>query len=87
MTYYGDGAFPALSDEQRARPQARGSAQEVESGALLLGAWRGPADARPVRPADDEIAGRGHLARPVDLVASYAAEVVTAFDLATRASH
>ena len=35
MTYYGDEAFPALSDEQWARLQAYGSAQEVESGALL----------------------------------------------------
>lgn len=38
MTYYGDEAFPALSDEQRARLQAHGPAQEVESGALLSGA-------------------------------------------------
>ena len=38
MTYHGDEAFPALSDEQRARLQACGSAQEVESGALLSGA-------------------------------------------------
>lgn len=37
MTYYGDEAFPALSDEQWARLQAYGSAQEVESGALLSG--------------------------------------------------
>jgi hypothetical protein len=35
MTYYGNEAFPALSDEQWARLQAYGSAQEVESGALL----------------------------------------------------
>ena len=35
MTYYGDEAFPALSDEQWARLQAYESAQEVESGALL----------------------------------------------------
>src|SRR5713101_5496551 len=38
MTYHGDEAFPGLSDEQRARLQACGSAQEVESGALLSGA-------------------------------------------------
>jgi CRP-like cAMP-binding protein len=38
MTYHGDEAFGALSDEQWARPQACGSAQEVESGALLSGA-------------------------------------------------
>jgi hypothetical protein len=38
MTYHGDEAFPALSDEQWARLQAYGSAQEVESGALLWGA-------------------------------------------------
>lgn len=38
MTYYGDEAFPALSDEQWVRKQAYGSAQEVESGALLFGA-------------------------------------------------
>jgi thioredoxin reductase (NADPH) len=37
MTYHGDEAFPALSDEQWARLQAYGSAQEVESGALLFG--------------------------------------------------
>jgi hypothetical protein len=30
MTYYGDEAFPALSDEQWARLQAHGSAQEVQ---------------------------------------------------------
>ncbi|MGA8455728.1 MAG: hypothetical protein WB800_10015 [Streptosporangiaceae bacterium] len=41
MTYYGDEAFPALSDEQWARLQAHGSAHEVESGALLWGAGRG----------------------------------------------
>jgi hypothetical protein len=41
MTYYGDEAFPALSDEQWARLQACGSAQEVESGALLWGAGQG----------------------------------------------
>jgi hypothetical protein len=35
MTYYGDQAFPALTDEQSARLQAYGSAQEVESRALL----------------------------------------------------
>jgi hypothetical protein len=35
MAYYGDEAFPALSDEQWARPQSYGPAQEVESGALL----------------------------------------------------
>jgi hypothetical protein len=29
MTYYGDEAFPALSDEQWARLQAYGSAREV----------------------------------------------------------
>ena len=38
MTCYGDEAFPALSDEQWARLQAYGSAQEVESGAVLFGA-------------------------------------------------
>src|SRR5260370_12230656 len=38
MTYHGDEAFQALSDEQRARVQAYGSEQEVESGALLFGA-------------------------------------------------
>jgi hypothetical protein len=38
MTYYSDEAFPALSDEQWVRLQAYGSAQEVESGALLWGA-------------------------------------------------
>ena len=38
MTYHGDEAYPALSEEQRARLQACGSAQEAESGALLSGA-------------------------------------------------
>jgi hypothetical protein len=38
MTYYSDEAFPAPSDEQWARLQSYGSAQEVESGALLWGA-------------------------------------------------
>src|SRR5260370_32654788 len=38
MTYPGDEAFRAVSDEERARLQACGSAQEVESGALLFGA-------------------------------------------------
>ena len=42
MTYYGDEAFPALSGEQWARLQACGSAQEVESGALLWGAGEAP---------------------------------------------
>jgi len=37
MTYYGDEAFPALSDEQWARLQAYRFAQEVESGALPSG--------------------------------------------------
>jgi CRP-like cAMP-binding protein len=34
MTYYSDEAFPAPSDEQWARLQSYGCAQEVESGAL-----------------------------------------------------
>ena len=34
MTYYSDEAFPAPSDQQWARLQSYGSAQEVESGAL-----------------------------------------------------
>ncbi len=38
MTYYSDEAFPAPSDEQWARLQSYGSAQEVESGALPWGA-------------------------------------------------
>ena len=37
MTYYGDEAFPSPSDEQWARLQSYGSAQEVESGALPWG--------------------------------------------------
>jgi hypothetical protein len=45
MTYYGDEAFPSPSDEQWARLQSYGSAQEVESGALPWGAaddrWAG----------------------------------------------
>lgn len=46
MTYYGDEAFPALSDEQWARLQAYGSAQEAESGALLWGAGEATYDLR-----------------------------------------
>ena len=52
MTYYGDEAFLALSDEQWARMQAYGSAQEVESGALLFGADEATHD----RPSTNELA-------------------------------
>jgi thioredoxin reductase (NADPH) len=56
MTYYGDEAFPALSDEQWARLQAYGSAQEVESGALLWGAGEATYDLILVDSGEAEVA-------------------------------
>ena len=56
MTYYGDEAFPALSDEQWARLQAYGSAQEVESGALLWGAGEATHDLILVDSGEAEVA-------------------------------
>ena len=41
MTYYGDEAFPSPSDEQWARLQSYGSAQEVESGRAAVECQRG----------------------------------------------
>src|SRR5216683_7254222 len=55
MTYYGDEAFPALSDEQWARLQACGSAQEVESGALLSGAGEAAYDLILVDSGEAEV--------------------------------
>src|SRR5260370_33126825 len=69
MTYHGDEAFPALSDEQRARLQACGSAQEVESGALLFGAGEA---------AYDLILGDSGEAEVVRAATARAAEAVVA---------
>jgi thioredoxin reductase (NADPH) len=69
MTYYGDEAFPALSDEQWARPQAYGSAQEVESGALLWGAGEATYDLILVDSVEAEV---------VQAVTARAAEAVVA---------
>src|SRR5260370_40421244 len=55
MTYHGDEAFGALSDEQRARLQACGSAQEVESGALLSGAGEAAYDLILVDSGEAEV--------------------------------
>ena len=55
MTYYSDEAFPALSDEQWARLQAYGSAQEVESGALLWGAGEAAYDLILVDSGEAEV--------------------------------
>lgn len=67
MTYYGDEAFPALSDEQGARLQAYGSAQEVESGALLWGAGEATYDLILVDSGEAEVA-RAATARATEAV-------------------
>ena len=67
MTYYGDEAFPALSDEQWARLQAYGSAQEVESGALLWGAGEATYDLILVDSGEAEVA-RAATARAAEAV-------------------
>ena len=67
MTYFGDKAFPALSDEQWARLQAYGSAQEVESGALLWGAGEATYDLILVDSGEAEVA-RAATARAAEAV-------------------
>ena len=67
MTYYGDEMFPALSDEQWARLQAYGSAQEVESGALLWGAGEATYDLILVDSGEAEVA-RAATARAAEAV-------------------
>src|SRR6266849_5492045 len=67
MTYHGDEAFPALSDEQRARLQACGSAQEVESGALLSGAGEAAYDLILVDSGEAEVV-RAATARAAEAV-------------------
>ena len=62
MTYYGDEAFPALSDEQWARLQAYGSAQEVESGALLFGVGEATHDLILVDSGEAEVVVAGFAA-------------------------
>ena len=67
MTYYGDEAFPALSDEQWARLQAYGSAQEVESGALLFGVGEATHDLILVDSGEAEVV-RAATARAAEAV-------------------
>jgi thioredoxin reductase (NADPH) len=67
MTCYGDEAFPALSDEQWARLQAYGSAQEVESGALLFGAGEATHDLILVDSGEVEVV-RAATARAAEAV-------------------
>ena len=67
MTYYGDEAFPALSDEQWARLQAYGSAQQVESGALLWGAGEATYDLILVDSGEAEVV-RAATARAAEAV-------------------
>jgi thioredoxin reductase (NADPH) len=67
MTFYGDEAFPALSDEQWALLQAHGSAQEVESGALLSGAGEATYDLIKVDSGEAEVA-RAATARAAEAV-------------------
>lgn len=75
MTYYGDEAFPAPSDEQWARLQSYGSAQEVESGALLWGAGEATYDLILVDSGEAEV---------IQAATARAAEaVVTRFDTAS----
>ena len=72
MTYYSDEAFPAPSDEQWARLQSYGSAQEVESGALPWGAGEATYDLDLVDSGEAEV---------IQAATARAAEaVVTRFD-------
>ena len=67
MTCYGDEAFPALSDEQWARLQAYGSAQEAESGALLFGVGEAAHDPILVDSGEVEVV-RAATARAAEAV-------------------
>src|SRR5580704_9684261 len=67
MTYYSDEAFPGLSDEQWARLQAYGSAQEVESGALLFGVGEATHDLILVDSGEAEVV-RAATARAAEAV-------------------
>ena len=67
MTYYSDEAFPALSDEQWAPLQSYGSAQEVESGALLSGVGEATYDLILVDSGEAEIV-RAATARAAEAV-------------------
>src|SRR5712692_9782702 len=67
MTYHGDEAFPALGDEQWARLQAYGSAQEVESGALLFGVGEATYDLILVDSGEAEVV-RAATARVAEAV-------------------
>jgi thioredoxin reductase (NADPH) len=73
MTYYSDEAFPALSDEQWARLQAYGSAQELESGALLSGVGEATYDLILVDSGEAEV---------IRAATSQAAEAVARFGTA-----
>jgi hypothetical protein len=76
MTYDGDEAFPALSDEQWARLQAYGSAQEAESGVLLFGAGQATHDLILVDSGEVEVV-RAATARAAEAVV---AGFLTSFD-------
>jgi hypothetical protein len=67
MTYCGDEAFLGLSDEQWVRLQACGSAQEVESGALLSGAGEATHDLILVDSGEVEVV-RAATARAAEAV-------------------
>jgi hypothetical protein len=67
MTYYGDEAFPGLSDEQWVRLQACGPAQEAESGALLSGAGEATHDLILVDSGEVEVV-RAATARTAEAV-------------------
>ena len=74
MTYYGDKAFPALSDEQWARLQAHRFAQEVESGALLSGVGEATYDLILVDSGEAQVAraATARAARPSSPVSAWA---------------
>ena len=68
MTYYGDEAFPSPSDEQWARLQSYGSAQEVESGALPWGVGEATYDLILVDSGEAKVV-RAATARAAEAVA------------------
>src|SRR5260370_39205040 len=71
MTCHGDEAFGALSDEQRARLQACGSAQEVESGALLSCAGEATYDLVLVDSGEAEVVRAATARAPEAVVARF----------------